>query len=340
MSDLSGAITVFGTAAAVVVGFGVYLTILADELAERSSLSRAFVGAVLLGALTSLAEIGTSISAALAKHPELAVTNAVGSVAAQTVFIAVADLVYRRANLEHAAASAANLLLCAVLILLLGVTLLGVLNPDVELFSMHPTSYVLVAAYLFGMHLVTQSGEMPMWQPHRTRETNDEADRTIQHSGPMLWLWARFLFAGAVVAGAGVTLARTGIRITQITGLSESFVGVLLTGVVSSMPELITAVTAVRIGALTLAISNILGGNAFDVIIVALSDMAYREGSIFQGAGPDLATTTVATLLMAVVTLLGLLRRERHGVANIGLEGALLICLYAGLVYALVDRVG
>lgn len=72
------------------VSFGVYVTFLAEELAERTKFGRAVVGAIFLGALTSNAEVGTSITAALELHAELAVHNAVGSIAAQTMFIAIA----------------------------------------------------------------------------------------------------------------------------------------------------------------------------------------------------------------------------------------------------------
>lgn len=336
MDGFTLTLAVFAFACAVTVGFGVYLTMLADQLAERTKLGRVFVGAVLLGAITSLAEIGTSLTAALSQHAELAASNAIGSIAAQTAWIAVADLAYRRANLEHAAASAPNLMLTALLLLLIGVALAGLAHPAWSLFSVHPASFALIIVYLFGLRLVSQSGAMPMWRPHRTTETNDESRRAVEARGSIAAVWCRFVAIGGIVAGAGSLMARTGIAIAETTGLSESFVGALMTGVISSMPELITAITAVRIGALTLAVSNIVGGNAFDAVIVAIADFAYRPGPIFLDVGANVSDLLVVALLMNAVLLLGLLRRERHGVGNIGLEGVILLGLYAALVYSLV----
>jgi cation:H+ antiporter len=335
--SLTFAITVFVMAAIGTVSFGVHITLLADELAERTNLGRAVVGALFLGALTSIAEVGTSITAALSQHPELAVNNAVGSIAAQTAFIALADLAYRRANLEHAAASASNLMLIGLLLALMALLILAAATPNLSFGVVHPVSVVLVVVYLYGMRLVAQSGELPMWHAKSTAETNDEETRAPAPSGSMAWLWGRFAFVGLILAGCGAMLANSGIAIAELTGLSETFVGALLTGVTSSMPELVTAITAVRIGALTLAVSNIVGGNAFDAIIIAFADFAYVPGSIYADSGPVFLTLLATALLMNVVVLLGLLRRERHGLGNIGLEGVVLIALYTGFVYWLVS---
>ena len=66
----------------------------------------------------------TSVATAAQRHPEFAVSsNAVGGIAAQTAFLAIADILYRRANLEHAAASLTNLTQSGTLILLLSIPL-------------------------------------------------------------------------------------------------------------------------------------------------------------------------------------------------------------------------
>jgi cation:H+ antiporter len=325
----------FGVGALVTVAFGVRLTLAAEELARRTGLGQALMGAVFLGALTSLSEIGTSVTAALSNHPELAVTNAVGSIAAQTAFLAFADILHKRANLEHAAASAENLLLAAVLMVLLALTLLASSAPAWHVLHIHPISALLVVAYVFGMRLVSATGAHPMWLPRQTPATAASGDTTRSGTdgrSSVAATWLRFGGMGVVVASGGAALAQSGAAIASHTGISESLVGTLLTGVTSSMPELITALTAVRIGALTLAVSNILGGNAFDTLIVGLADFVYLDGPIFNAIGPDLAFILASTAAMTAVLMVGLLFRERHGLANIGFESVLLLCGYATLV--------
>lgn len=330
--SLTTAIVAFALASCGTVSFGVYITKLADEIADRTRLGRVIIGALLLGALTSISEVGTSVSAALNQHPELAVNNAVGSIAAQTAFIAVADMAYRNANLEHAAASASNLMLVTMLLGLIALVIFGTATPGLSIGPVHPVSFALVIVYVYGMILVARTGALPMWHARKTDVTDEEQDREITYSGSLHWLWTRFVAVAALLVLSGVLLAESGIALASLTGITETFIGAMLTGVASSVPELVTAITAVRIGALSLAISNIIGGNAFDTVILAFSDFSYVKGPILLDAGPGLLPMLSITMLMNVAVLLGMVRRERHGLANIGLEGVVMLALYVGLV--------
>jgi len=94
-------ITFFGSAIVVMI-FGRWLAKIADHLADRTGLGEALMGALFLGAATSLPEISTTVTAAVTTHADLAVSTALGGIAVQTVFLSVADITYKRANLEHA----------------------------------------------------------------------------------------------------------------------------------------------------------------------------------------------------------------------------------------------
>lgn len=105
--------------------------------------------------------------------------------------------------------------------------------------------------------------------------------------------------------------------------------GGLLTAVCTSLPELVTSVAAVRQGALTLAVGGVLGGNAFDTLFAAASDIAYRDGSIYHHVSNKEQSLIALTIIMAAVLILGLLRREKSGFGNIGFESVLVLILYA-----------
>jgi cation:H+ antiporter len=141
-------------------------------------------------------------------------------------------------------------------------------------------------------------------------------------------LWIRFAGAVVLVGIAGYAVGLSGIALVRITGLSESLVGSLFTSVVTSLPELVTAVAAVRQGALTLAVGGIIGGNTFDVLFLALSDVAYRPGSIYHAVSDQPLFVISLTILLTATLLLGLIRRERRGVANIGFESLLVLVFY------------
>ena len=324
----------FAASAIVILVAGTRLTNVADALADRTGLGEALVGAVLLGASTSLSGIVTSVTAAYAGSAELAISNAAGGIAAQTVFLAVADAVYRRANLEHAAASTANLAQGTLLISLLAIPLMAFAGPQVTVLGVHPATPLMLAAYLFGLRIISKTQEEPMWGPRETDETQNEADQDSEDEDTaglsLTGLWLRFAAFALVIGVAGWVVARTGINIAAQTGLTATFVGGILTAVVTSLPELVTSVAAVRRGALTLAVGGIIGGNAFDTIFVAFSDIAYRDGSIYHAITGQQVYLISLTILMTGVLLLGLLRREERGIVNIGFESFLILLLYVG----------
>lgn len=333
---LTALVAAFGAAAVLIGVFGVIMTRAARDLAHRTGFGEALTGAVLIGGATSLSGITTSVTAAWNGHAELAVSNALGGIAAQTAFLAIADIFYRRANLEHAAASVDNLMMCAFLMILLALQMVAFAVPGLDVLGVHPGSAVLIGAYLLGLSLLMRTHKSPMWLPKRTSDTRpDGSALPLRTRLGLSSLWLTFVGCAAVVAASGWILARVAVPLAARTGLSESFVGGTLTAVATSLPELVIAVTAVRMGALTLAVGDIVGGNAFDTLFVAISDFAYREGSIYAAvAGAELLWLAV-TLLMTAVLMTGLLFRERHGVGNIGFESVLLLLVYlagAGLV--------
>ena len=83
-----------------------------------------------------------------------------------------------------------------------------------------------------------------------------------------------------------------------------------------------------RIGAVNLAVGDIVGGNAFEVLFLAAADFAYLEGSIYSEFTSQNVFTAVTVIMMTGVLILGMLHRERHGLANIGWESASILGLY------------
>ncbi len=329
-------IVAFLISAAVIGVCGVMVTRRAERLASLTGLGQALMGAVFLGAMTSLSGLITSLTAAWDGHAELAVSNAVGGIAVQTAFLALADMFHRRANLEHAAASEANLVQAALLVVLLGIPLLAGFTPAYTLWGVHPVSLLMVVAYLFGLRLVSGAHRAPMWRPRRTGETEEEeTGQTGGTRGDLLRLWTAFLVLAALVAVAGWVIGTAGVSISKDTGMSEGIVGTLFTATSTSLPEAVIAITAVRRGALTLAVGDIIGGNSFDVLFLAFSDVLFRGGSLYHAVTPVQGFWLALSLLMAAMLLLGLLRREKHGIANIGFESFTVLGLYGAGVLML-----
>ena len=327
--DLAIAVPVFLTCAVIIAVAGTRMTRLADVLADRTGIGEALIGGVLLGVATSLSGTVTSVTAALDDQASLAVSNAVGGIAVQTVFLALADLTYRRANLEHAAASATNLVQAALLILMLSLPLAAAVTPEVALLAVHPVTPVLVAVYIGGLRLADSVRANPMWVPRQTRELRADTPDDRSFEGPRTpALILRFTLLLAVLGVAGWLVAGSGLAIAAATGLTQSFVGALMTATATSLPELVTTLAAVRRGALTLAVGGIIGGNTFDVLFLVASDLAYRPGSVFHAVGQAELFLLVWAIAMTAVLLMGLLQRQRRGVGGIGFESVALIVIY------------
>ena len=328
------AVVVFLASAGIVTLVGARLAGEADALADRTGLGEAVFGGVLLGASTSLSGIVTSFTAASHGLASLAVSNAVGGISAQTTFLVIADLLYRRVNLEHAAADANNMLMAAVLLLMLSVPLAAAAAPPVAVMGVHPASITLVAIYLFGARSSIGLRKQPMWRPEGTSDTRlDTPDDKSAYSRSSTRMIATFAVLSIVLAVCGFLIARTAAVISHDLGLSQTLVGAVMTAVATSLPELVTTLAAVRRGALQLAIGGIIGGNTFDVLFLSISDAAYREGSIYHAMTRPDSLMLVGSIMITAVLLMGLIMRERRG---IGFEGAAILTIYAGLLGVLV----
>ncbi len=143
-------------------------------------------------------------------------------------------------------------------------------------------------------------------------------------------LWRACALWAALTAVGGFVISETAGALVERTALSQSAIGTVFAALATSLPELVTAVAAVRRGALNLAVGDVIGGNAFEVLFLGAADVAWRPGSIYHEFTAENRFTAVLAILMTGVLLLGMLRRERHGIAGIGFESALVLLLYRG----------
>ncbi|UWR35752.1 sodium:calcium antiporter (plasmid) [Sulfitobacter sp. W027] len=320
-------------AATVILLVGLRMTVLADRIADRTGFGEAVVGGVLLGAATSFSGTIVSLTAALDGRASLAFSNGIGGIAAQTAFLAIADIVYRRANLEHAAAEIANVFQCGVLLALLAIPFAASTTPEVALWGIHPASFLLVVVYAYGVAATARLREKPMWRPVETDETRaDEPEVDDTTDKPARWLLMWFLLLMVFLGLAGWAISQIGNQLTDRLGLSASLVGALVTAVITSLPELVTTVAAVRRGALQLAVGGIIGGNTFDILFLTISDAGYRRGSIYHAVSSQDLFWLAVGMLMTAVLLLGLIFREKQGPGSIGRESLTLLCIYGAAV--------
>ncbi|MCL4699409.1 MAG: sodium:calcium antiporter, partial [Burkholderiaceae bacterium] len=94
-------------------------------------------------------------------------------------------------------------------------------------------------------------------------------------------------------------------------GLSRSFVGTVLMALVTTLPEMAVTLGALRLGALDMAIGNLLGSNLFNVVILAVDDAFYVRGPLLADAAAVHAGTAVTALVMTGLVIVGLVMRPQ-----------------------------
>jgi cation:H+ antiporter len=149
-------------------------------------------------------------------------------------------------------------------------------------------------------------------------------------------LWASLASLALVVGATGWVIGQASIGLIAYMPLPSDVVGFTFTTAITSLPELVILIAAVRMGALTLGVGNIIGGNVFDTLMIAVADVFYLRGSIYGAAGPSGLVLLGGTALITAVLPGGLFVRQRTG---IGFEGFALPGLYAlAVVLAVVAR--
>jgi cation:H+ antiporter len=112
-----------------------------------------------------------------------------------------------------------------------------------------------------------------------------------------------------VVVVAALWLPRLGAELARQTGLGEAFVGSLFIAITTSLPEIVVSLSAVRIGAIDLGVGNVLGSNLFNLLILGLDDVWYREGPLLADVGPSHNVAVLAIVAMKGLFLIGLTYR-------------------------------
>ena len=320
----------FGVCATLIGFAGPALTRYGDIISQRTGVSRTWIGLILLATATSLPELFTGISAVtVADTPNIAVGDALGSCVFNLLMLVVLDAlsrdepVYRRIDQGH------------ILTAGFGVILIGSAGAMVLLSGnglgfqfLHISVY---APFIIVLYLVAMRTAFVY-----DRRTN--LAPPIVKGGPAVTLTmalTRYVAAAAVVAGAGSWLPFIGHDVAEAMGWRTTFVGTLFVAGATSLPELVVTISALRLGAVDLAIGNLLGSNLFDVLILALDDIAYTKGSLFASVSPTHAVTAFAAVIMSGLFIVALLYRPEtrfHG--TIGWVGLSLLIVYLLSSYA------
>jgi cation:H+ antiporter len=295
----------FAIAIAVIGVAGTLLSHYGDVLSRQTSLGGHRAGLLLLATVTSLPELATSLAAVLvADAPDIAVGNIVGACMFNLAMIGLLDFLHERRTREsvYFRAGRVHALSAAFALMLLGVVAaqLTLSHGALPLALGHVgvSTPVILVLYFVSLRVV---------QRHERRHRPDRSAGThIQPGGNLRGPAARFAGAAALVIAAGIALPFLAERVAAVMGWHETFVGTLFVAFATTLPEMTVTITAIRIGAVDMAIGNLLGSVLFNLLILALADLAYLKGALLGLASGFhvVSVLTAMTMTGAVIAAL------------------------------------
>lgn len=312
----------------------------ADVIADRRHMGKALMGLVFLATATELPEIATTFTAAIKNNAALVLGNMFGGVTMQTAILAVVDLFVVRGVLTQYPRKPTHALEAALLIILLSVLLGFCISGDVAIgFNIGLGTSVLAITYMLCIKLLRSYDEEGDWVPVDLPDGNQPATEVLAANSvtdsTTTTLILRCVAAAIVILVCGVLLVHSAEAIALQTGLGSSFIGATILAASTSLPELSTTIAAARLGAYTMAISNIFGSNLIMLVLLFPADILYREGPILAAAGRTEMLNIIFGILVTAIYVVGLLVRRKPRVLGMGVDSACVLTVYVGSLFAL-----
>ena len=274
-----------------------------DVIARQTRLGHLWVGALLIAGATSLPELTAGTVAVLRDAPDLAVGGSFGSNMANMAILAVIALWFGRARVLQRAARG------VVLMAVLSLVLTGIAS----LFILTRLQYDIAGVVGYGSIVLAAVGVIGLLLMRQPVELVGEQEREARPAQSTAVAGAMFCAAAAVIFVAASVLVWAAEDIVEITGLAESFVGVLMLAIATSLPELAASSAAVRMGSLDLAVGNIFGSNTMNIGILIWLDAIYTKAPLLETVDISNAVAGLVAVLLILIGLTSMvLRAERR----------------------------
>ena len=317
---LWGSLLLFAVGVVLLIKGGDWFVDSAVGIAKRFRVPEIIIGATVVSIGTTLPEVMVSVTAAMNNNGAIAYGNAIGSIICNTSLIAALTIAIRPAPVDRKA----------------------VVTPVVFFFI--SAAIYIAAAYIFGsferwlgivmllvfgvyMGMTIYKGFQNPAQ-HEAAEEEDAPANSLLKDVIVLVLSAALIAVGAdMLEGSSVSLA-------TMAGIPTEVVGVTVVALCTSLPELVTAVTALMKGHGALSLGNIIGANIFNLVLVSgaavtISPFVIPEGSkLFGYNTSQLLEIPLMVVVMALMTLPAVIKgklRRWQGVTLLGIYAAFVV---------------
>jgi cation:H+ antiporter len=296
----------------------------AGTLASRAGISPLVTGLVVVSAATSAPELAVSVGAVLNGEPDLAVGNVIGSNIANILLVLGVAALLTPLVIKRQLVRFDIPIMLALSLLMLFLSLDGVLSFSDGLLLFGVVALHAVASIAIGKREVAGSIEQPESMPLNSKPVS-------------LWLAILLLLAGIGILVSGSQLLVVGaVNIATALGVGSLVIGLTVVAIGTSLPELATAIVAIRKGETDMAVGNIVGSNLFNIgLVLGIPAMIF-------GDGIPIATAVIAIdLPLMLAAALALLPIAFTGFVIARWEGAVFLALYVSYTaYLILDSTG
>ena len=257
--------------AAAVVLISVKLSEYVDMLDRTTDISGAFIGGVMLAAVTSLPELFTSIAATLfVNQPDLVIGNVLGSNLFNLAILGSLILFSLRKFSSSFLSESHRGTLIATLAMYALVSIALAVPSGMSILGLNPVSIAVFALYIFSVKKMSSDDS----------SAEDENEEFVCHLSKKQII-SRFALMSLLLVIASIALTFATDVIAEKLDLGMTFAGALLLGVATSLPELTSSISLVRFGNFNATTGNIVGSNLFNFSILFMADLFYQGGSLY-----------------------------------------------------------
>ncbi len=264
--------------AALVVWFSIKASEYIDLIDKNTRLSGAFLGGVLLSAVTSLPELFTSISATiLIDKPSLCIGNILGSDLFNLTILGVLIPCYAR-SFARIRTSKGHIAVCIYLLLSYVVLLLNMLDiVDFHIWALNISTLLILLCYIMSVrHLAAENGEAQPTSEFSEAKEEEEEEKEPESSLSLRQIVVRFVLVSLGIIGLSIVLTYITDDIAVRLNLGAGLAGAIFLGVATSLPEVSSTIALFRIGNYNIAVGNIIGSNIFNFFVLCCADLFSR----------------------------------------------------------------
>ncbi len=261
--------------AGLVVFLSIFLSKYVDALDKKTNLSGAFIGGVLLAAVTSLPEFITSLTAIFAlNQPNLVQGNVFGSNIFNLTILGGCILLFPK-KFKNSYISKSHMLTSIFTIFIFLICLLGMrYNYSLNLGFLNVSYASIIIIILYVINLSKSNDD--------SQNNNSDSDNDDSINLTVKQIIFRFIICSILLLLFSVLLTKVTDKLNSQLGLGATVGGAIFLGIATSLPELTSSFNLVRLGNFNASFGNIIGSNIFNFTILAIGDIFYSKGNIFS----------------------------------------------------------